>query len=72
MAVVVVVPGTPRDRTTAGEIAAEVATRAPRWMVPEYWTFVDSLDHTSVGKFDKKDMRVRLHLGEYHVIRLPR
>ncbi|WP_227871214.1 long-chain fatty-acid--CoA ligase [Corynebacterium provencense] len=72
LAVVVVVPGTPRDRTTAGEIAAEVATRAPRWMVPEYWTFVDSLDHTSVGKFDKKDMRVRLHLGEYHVIRLPR
>ncbi|WP_297004465.1 long-chain fatty-acid--CoA ligase [uncultured Corynebacterium sp.] len=72
LAVVVVVPGTPTTRETAVKIAELVAARTPRWMVPEYWTFVDTLDHTSVGKFDKKDMRTRLRRGDFRVIRLPR
>jgi fatty-acyl-CoA synthase len=72
LAVVVVVPGTPTTRETAEAISETVAARAPRWMVPEYWTFVDTLDHTSVGKFDKKDMRTRLRRGEFQIIRLPR
>lgn len=72
LAVVVVIPGIERSRKTAEEIAATVSTRAPGWMVPEYWTFVDSLGHTSVGKFDKKDMRTHLRRGEFDIIRLPR
>ena len=72
LAVVVVVPGTPTTRETAAAISETVAARAPRWMVPEYWTFVDTLDHTSVGKFDKKDMRTHLRRGEFRIIRLPR
>lgn len=72
LAIVVVIPGATPGRSTAEEIAALVATRTPRWMVPENWTFVDSLDHTSVGKFDKKDMRSHLHRGDFDIIRLAR
>ena len=28
-------------------------------MAPEYWTFVDTIDKTSVGKFDKKVLRAQ-------------
>lgn len=72
LAVVMVVPGTPQTRATAEAVAATVAQRAPRWMVPENWTFVDVIDQTSVGKFDKKDLRNHLRRGEFDIIRLPR
>ncbi len=42
----------------------------PSWMLPEYWTFVKHIDKTSVGKFDKKDLRSHLAEGEYNIIRL--
>lgn len=72
LAVVVVVPGTPESRQTAEDIAARVSSRAPSWMVPENWTFVESIDQTSVGKFDKKDLRNHLRHGRFTIIRLPR
>ena len=37
-------------------------------MLPEYWTFVDSIDKTSVGKFDKVDLRKHLADGLFEVI----
>lgn len=42
----------------------------PAWMLPEYWTFVDSIDKTSVGKFDKKDLRTYLAEGQFSIIEL--
>lgn len=71
LAVVVTVPGVDRDRATAESLAAAVATKVPRWMAPEYWTFVDRIDKTSVGKFDKKDLRAHLAADEFDVIKLP-
>jgi len=72
LAVVMLIPGTTHDRATAEKIADSVALRAPRWMVPENWPFVDSIDQTSVGKFDKKDLRDHLRRGDFTIIRLPR
>ncbi|HIW90359.1 MAG TPA: long-chain fatty-acid--CoA ligase [Candidatus Corynebacterium avicola] len=70
LAVVVTTPGVPQDRDTAQQLATAVAENVPRWMAPEYWTFVDSIDKTSVGKFDKKDLRSHLAAGEFEIIKL--
>ncbi|MGO1949431.1 MAG: long-chain fatty-acid--CoA ligase [Mycobacteriaceae bacterium] len=70
LAVVVTVPGIDRDRETARRLSAGVAEKVPRWMAPEYWTFVDSIDKTSVGKFDKKDLRSHLSSDEFEIIKL--
>ncbi|NYI94915.1 fatty-acyl-CoA synthase [Streptomonospora nanhaiensis] len=43
----------------AAELRAFLAGRVPRWQLPEYWTFVDEVPKTSVGKFDKKVLRTR-------------
>ena len=39
-------------------------------MLPEYWTFVDSVDKTSVGKFDKKDLRKHRAENLFTIIKL--
>ena len=39
-------------------------------MIPEYWAFVDTIDKTSVDKYDKKDLRQHLADGKLHVISL--
>ena len=70
LAVVVTIPGVAQDRDTAQRLASAVTENVPRWMAPEYWTFVDSIDKTSVGKFDKKDLRSHLAAGEYDIIKL--
>lgn len=70
LAVVVTIPGVAQDRDTAQRLANAVTENVPRWMAPEYWTFVDSIDKTSVGKFDKKDLRSHLAAGEYDIIKL--
>ncbi len=55
---------------TAEHLRDEMRKELPGWMLPEYWTFVKSIDKTSVGKFDKKDLRMHLAEGEYNIIRL--
>ncbi|WP_286953211.1 MULTISPECIES: long-chain fatty-acid--CoA ligase [Corynebacterium] len=55
---------------TAERIRESMRKELPSWMLPEYWTFVKSIDKTSVGKFDKKDLRSHLAEGEYNIIRL--
>jgi len=30
-----------------------------KWWLPDYWTFVDEVPRTSVGKYDKKLLRAR-------------
>lgn len=60
----------PRTRETAETLRAALKASFPSWMLPEYWAFVDVIDKTSVGKFDKIDLRKHLADGDYEVIRL--
>ena len=55
---------------TAERLRNGMRSELPSWMLPEYWTFVKSIDKTSVGKFDKNDLRAHLAEGEYNIIRL--
>ena len=58
LAVTVVADGVPRDRDTAEQLRDHLRESFPSWMLPEYWTFVDSIDKTSVGKLlrDRKSV----------------
>jgi fatty-acyl-CoA synthase len=49
-------------------LAAQVA----RWQVPERWTSLDVLPKTTVGKFDKKEVRRAYAAGELDVVLLER
>jgi fatty-acyl-CoA synthase len=42
----------------------------PRWWLPERWAVVDELPRTSVGKLDKKRLRVLAAEGGLDVDRL--
>ncbi|MER0093224.1 long-chain fatty acid--CoA ligase, partial [Corynebacterium sp. KPL2838] len=55
---------------TAEKLRQSLRKELPSWMLPEYWAFVKSIDKTSVGKFDKKDLRTHLAEGDYNIIRL--
>ena len=71
LAVTVLLPGIEPTAETAAAIRESLADVLPRWMAPEYWTFVPSIDKTSVGKFDKKDLRKHLAREEFDIITLP-
>ncbi|MDO5031945.1 long-chain fatty-acid--CoA ligase [Corynebacterium sp.] len=70
LAVTVLAAGISPTIETAERIREGMRKELPSWMLPEYWTFVKSIDKTSVGKFDKKDLRSHLAEGEYNIIRL--
>lgn len=70
LAVTVLRAGVSPTIDTAEQIRDGMRKELPAWMLPEYWTFVKSIDKTSVGKFDKKDLRSHLAEGEYNIIRL--
>ena len=63
-------PQTSPTIETAESLRDAMRKELPSWMLPEYWTFVKSIDKTSVDKFDKKDLRMHLAEGEYNIIRL--
>jgi fatty-acyl-CoA synthase len=52
------------------ELRKHLATLVPRWQVPEYWSVVDDLPKTSVGKLDKKVLKERQQCGELAVRRV--
>jgi fatty-acyl-CoA synthase len=52
---------------TAAELREFLAARVARWWLPESWAFVPEVPKTSVGKFDKKVLRVRHAKGELDV-----
>ncbi|WP_255220355.1 long-chain fatty acid--CoA ligase [Actinomadura chibensis] len=58
-------------RAAAADLHGRLADRLPRWQVPEYWTFVESLPRTSVGKYDKKRLRLARERGELLIVELP-
>lgn len=70
LAITVLRPGVAPTIETAERLREGLRKELPKWMLPEYWTFVKDLDKTSVGKFDKKDMRSHLAEGEYNIIQL--
>lgn len=70
LAVTVLHEGVPATAETAEKLRDEMRAVFPSWMLPEYWTFVTSIDKTSVGKFDKKDLRTYLAEGNFEVIEL--
>jgi fatty-acyl-CoA synthase len=51
-----------------GELRAFLADRVTRWQIPEYWTFIEQVPRTSVGKFNKRAMRDAYADGSYKVI----
>ncbi|MDO4686210.1 MAG: long-chain fatty-acid--CoA ligase [Corynebacterium sp.] len=70
LAVTVLHQGIPANRDTAEALRDTLRDKLPAWMLPEYWTFVKSIDKTSVDKFDKKDLRKHLADGDFRVIKL--
>jgi fatty-acyl-CoA synthase len=50
-----------------GDLRAHLAGRLASWQVPERWTSVDEVPKTSVGKFDKKEVRRQYALDTYKV-----
>ena len=57
------------DRTvTVGELRQFLDGRVARWWVPERWAFVAEIPKTSVGKFDKKMLRVQLGDGALNIL----
>jgi fatty-acyl-CoA synthase len=53
---------------TANELREYLMSSFARWQVPNAWTFVDAIPRTSVGKFDKKQMRDRQRANEYDIV----
>lgn len=70
LAVAVLHDGYPPTPETAEEIRRSLRAQLPSWMAPEYWSFVDDIDKTSVDKFDKKDLRAHLAAGRLDIIKL--
>ena len=52
----------------ASELLAFLSERVARWWLPERWAFVDEIPKTSVGKFDKKVLRVQAADGVLDVV----
>lgn len=53
---------------TVEQLRAFLAGRVAKWWVPERWAFIDEVPKTSVGKFDKKVLRVRREHNELQII----
>jgi len=53
---VIIVPSED-DRPSPADIRIYLNTRVAGFWVPEYWSFVDAIPKTSVGKIDKAQLR---------------
>ena len=47
-----------------------LGTRVAKWQLPARWAFIDAVPKTSVGKFDKKELRARHAAGALLVTEL--
>jgi len=52
---------------TATELRGFLEDRVAKFWIPEYWSFVAEIPKTSVGKLDKKVLRLRHAAGEYPI-----
>jgi fatty-acyl-CoA synthase len=59
-----------RETSTAtpDQLRAYLAERVAKWWLPERWSFISEVPKTSVGKFDKKVLRVRREQNELEII----
>ena len=64
LVVIVAAEGT---RPEPGEILEFLSSRVARFWLPERWAFADEIPKTSVGKFDKKVLRVRAADGSLEI-----
>jgi fatty-acyl-CoA synthase len=55
---------------TAEELVAFLEPQVAKWWLPERWTFLTEIPKTSVGKFDKKELRARHAAGGLTVTEL--
>jgi fatty-acyl-CoA synthase len=53
---------------TPEELRMHLSDKVARFWLPEWWTFIDEVPKTSVGKFDKKVIRTRYADGHYDVV----
>ncbi|WP_353509385.1 long-chain fatty acid--CoA ligase [Intrasporangium sp.] len=65
LASVVLKPGT---STTVADLRAFLEGKVAHWQVPERWAVVEEVPKTSVGKFDKKQLRKRFAEGDLEVV----
>ncbi|ULE32156.1 long-chain fatty acid--CoA ligase [Mycobacterium sp. IDR2000157661] len=49
------------------ELRAFLDGKVPKWWIPERWSFVSEIPRTSVGKYDKKLLRIRHRAGDHNV-----
>jgi fatty-acyl-CoA synthase len=61
-----------REGATASveELRDFLADKVARWQLPERWAFIEAVPRTSVGKFDKKQLRVNYAEGGIAVVEL--
>jgi fatty-acyl-CoA synthase len=45
-------------------LRAHLASRVAKWWIPERWAFISEIPKTSVGKYDKKNLRVQYAAGQ--------
>jgi fatty-acyl-CoA synthase len=55
------------SNVTAEQLRDRLSQHLARWQLPERWTFIDEVPKTSVGKFDKKELRRRHSNGELDI-----
>ena len=55
---------------TPDELRAFLQDKVARWWLPERWAFVRELPKTSVGKQDKKLLRVMYADGKFDVVEI--
>ncbi len=60
----------PGAAVTPEELAGYLRSVVASWWVPERWVFLDEVPKTSVGKFDKKQLRARQAEGDLAVVAL--
>jgi len=56
--------------TTAEELRDYLSGSVARWQLPERWAFIETVPKTSVGKFDKKEVRAQYAAGALDVTTL--
>lgn len=66
LATIVIKEGQP-DPDVA-DLRAHLEQRMAKWQVPERFAFVDEIPKTSVGKLDKKRIRVSHSDGDLNVV----
>jgi fatty-acyl-CoA synthase len=49
-----------RETITEGEIIDFISAKVAKWWVPDRVVFIDEIPKTSVGKFSKKDLRLKI------------